>query len=94
MEVFTESMLIFAIELKIEMSILGPSNTFAGLKSASPSLLNDMSMAISQTPDNARKWPAIIVAIIASRPISHDTLGSSIGRLAFAQTAVTGRYAH
>ena len=93
MDAFNEFFDILGLELKREKSAIGISNIFLGLSAQFPSPENSMTLTLSLSPDKATKWSESILEIIEAQSITHATLESLIGRLAFAQTAVFGRFA-
>ena len=93
MNAFNEFFDIIGFELKREKSAIGQVNTFLGLTAHFPNPSNDMKLSLTLSPDKAEKWSDSIIQIIEERQISHARLESLIGRLAFAQTAVFGRFA-
>ena len=52
-----------------------------------------MALPLALSPDKATKWSDSALGVTASQSISHATQESLIGRIAFAQSAVFGRFA-
>ena len=83
---------MFGLELKLEKSAIGSHIVFLGLLGSFPNPSNHMTLSLSLAQEKSERWINMIRQIIADRKISHMALESLIGRLAFAQTAVFGRF--
>ena len=90
---FKEFFLLLGFELKVEKSFIGNWNSFLGMDAIFPSPVNGMTLSISLSEEKAIKWSNLIDRILSEHSISHTTLESLIGRMAFAQTAVFGKFA-
>ena len=88
-----ELVTLIGLELKVEKSVIGTHNIFLGLSAYFPSPNNGMSLVISLPRDKAHRWASLIMEAVVAKCISHSALGSLIGRLSFAQTAVFGKFA-
>ena len=90
---FKEFCSLLGVLLKDSKCSVGPVNTFLGLRGVMPSLRSGMKLAISLDQEKSERWIGILKEVMKSRRIDHSSLDKLLGKLSFAQTTISGKFA-
>ena len=91
--IFTRFCELIGIQLKPGKSAVGNKIVFLGMLGNFPSKENGFRLFISLTDEKRRKWSSMLSSYIKAGSISHRCLEKLLGRLAFSQTSVFGKFA-